>query len=236
MKRDKLHRLILLLSLLGSQPVFADRAVYDTYADTHDTIVSGVAMISPSTIERFVRQVIARKLGADMNGSRLRFQTQAVRQEIQIPDQDVGLREVMGALGIRKILHARLATADVGFNLPSSGLTLKVRQPKQGQFDVVARWRVTQLSAKIPQLKLEVPKGLFDRDFDIDARPIQIGLKPKSPAIQVELKLQVRLDEAGSKLRLVAFHTNLNSRDPSTTPQLDFRIGPLTIDGQPLVL
>lgn len=236
MKREKLHLSLIILSLLSSPPVFAERAAYDDYADAHDTITGGVAIVPPATIERFVRRMIVEKLNADSNGSRLSFKTKAIQQQVQIPDDNVTLKEVMSALGVRKTLDTRISPIEVGFNLPKSGLTLKVQQPLPGTFNVVARWRITQLTARSPQINFHVPKGLFDRDFDIDSKPVKIALLPKSPAIQVELKLQVNLGEKGSKLKLVAFNTNINSSDPAQQPQLDFQIGPLTVDRQPLVL
>lgn len=198
--------------------------------------MSGIAIVSPNVVERFVRQVIANKLNGESNGARIRFQTQAIHQQIKIPDNDLALKEILLALGIKGTLNANIAPIDVAFSLPMSGLNLKIRHTKPDLFDVVAKWRVTQLTASSKQLNIRVPKGLFDRDFDIDSKPVQIGLMAKSPPIRVELKLQVRLTSSGSKLRLVAFNTNLNAQQEGLHPNFDFKIGPLTVDKSPLVL
>lgn len=236
MKREKLNLSLIVLSLLGTQPALAAREAFDDFQDSHDTIVSGLAIVPPSTIERFVRQVIASRLDGDTKGSKIEFQAKAIRQEIVIPEDNAALREIMGALGIKKSFQAHIAPIDASFSLPQSGLDLKLRQSKAGVFDVVAKWKITTLSAKSRQLSIQVPKGLFDRDFSIDSKPVKIAFAPKSKPITVELKLQVRLGDAGTKLRLVALKTNINDADPAAHPAFDFQIGQLTIGGQPLTL
>jgi hypothetical protein len=236
MKREKLNLSLIVLSLVSTAPAFAAREAFDDYQDSHDSILSGIAIVPPVTIERFIRQAIAAKLDGDARGAKIEFQAKAVHQEIRIPEENVALREVLLALGIKKTFQAQLSPIDVGFSLPTSGLDLKLRQSKTGIFDVVAKWKITTLSAKSRLLSIHVPKGLFDRDFNIDSKPVKITFAPKSKPILVELKLQVRLADTGTKVKLVALKTNINDANPAVHPAFDFQIGQLTIGGQPLVL
>ncbi|MBS1957916.1 MAG: hypothetical protein JST80_00445 [Bdellovibrionales bacterium] len=257
MKREKPHRTSIAygifaatiltaygLSSSASTSIFegdhGGKAYFDAFPDRnhddHDSIMSGVAIVPPSIIERFIRQIIAKKLNADVSGSRIRFKTKPIHELIKIPSDDVVLQDVLKALGIQNAVNANISPIDVDFSLPANGLDLKLRHTKPGIFDVIAKWKVTGISAASTKLNIRVPKGLFDQDFDLDSKPVQIGLKKGSVPINIELKLQVNLATTGTKLKLVSLKTNLNDPNPANHPAFSFKIGQLTVDDQPLHL
>jgi len=203
--------------------------------DSSDLITSANAVIRPEAVEKALRAAAAEVLNGDASGAGLSFKTQQkIDQKIPLPATKGQLKEILSTLGIQNSVTVVLSPLQAKFVLPPSALKIGIQQLQPNRFQIQARWSITQLNAKSDQLVLQVPKGFFDKGFDIVSRPIQVGLAPKSKPITVELTMLADLTGSGTKIHLASFTTNLNSG--SSKPDLFIQLGKLTVGGKPLEL
>lgn len=194
---------------------------------------TGNAVAKPEAIEKIVRMSIADVLNGRFSGANLSFATQKVDESIAIPDPSTNLRDILNVLGIQNQVRINLSPIQADFTLPNSALNITIKKIKPNRFQVCAKWVITKLTAASPKLALQVPKGVFERGFEIVSSPVQIGLAPKSKPITIDLDLITELTDQGTKIRLVDFKTNINEKSASG-PQFFIKLGKLTVEGRPL--
>ena len=193
----------------------------------------GNTLIRNESIEAVVRGMIARSLNGDMSGSRLEVSTEAYQQTVELPHPSPELKEILDVLGVQNHLNVSINPVRATFQLPASTLKVSVTKKGGNRFEVIAGWKITELSAKTNRLSLKIPKGFFDRDFNIDSTPITLGLKRGSRPIDLEIKLLLDLTDEGTRIQITGYRTNLKDRAP---PQFYLSLGKLTVEGEPLEL
>jgi hypothetical protein len=177
--------------------------------------------------------MIARSLNGDMNGSRLEVSTEAYQQTVELPNPTPELKELLDILGVKNHLDVSINPVRATFQLPASSLNVSVVKKGGNRFEVTAGWKITALSARTDRLSLKIPKGFFDREFNIDSSPITLGLTRGSRPIDLEIKLLLDLTDEGTQIQITGYRTNLKDR---SAPQFYLSLGKLTVEGEPLEL
>ncbi len=193
----------------------------------------GNTLIRNDSIENVVRGMIARALNGDTEGSALSIETSAYQQTIDLPDPKPGLKEILDILGIRDRLDIAIHPVQARLLLPASALKIKVVKKAENRFEVIAGWKITELSARTENLSIRVPEGIFPRAFLINSSPIVIGLKADSQPIRLELKILLDLTNEGTRIKITGYRTNLKDR---IAPEFFLKLGRLTVDREPLEL
>jgi hypothetical protein len=202
-----------------------------TYAEP--LVNAGNAILRPATLEKIIRGSIADVLDARVNNNSMTFTLPAISQTVSLPAPTGILKEVLGILGIQNTLAVGISPIQTAFTLPDGGLKLTITQRATNSFLISAKWSLTALTAKSDTLAIKVPAGMFDRAFEIHSRPVQIALKSGSVPIQFSIQAQADLGDAGAKIKLKSFTTNINSE---VHPDFAIKLGQLSVEGQPLVL
>ncbi len=209
------------------------RAEGDLLVLPPDQIPVGNTLIRQDSIETVVRGIVARIINADVNGSTITFGADGMREVIPIEPKDDTFREVLRLLGIRDKLSYSISPLKIRFSLPEQGLTIQIKPTAADTFEVKARWQIDTLKVTADQFSIRVPKGLFDKSFQIESKPLKVGMKDKSPPFRFELSLLTMLKPEGTRIRIQSFTTNILSRN---RPEFFLTLGPLTVEGKPLSL
>ena len=197
-------------------------------------IIIANSIVRPEAIEKTIRQAIATAMKGDSNGDALFLSVQKVSQTIPIPEPQGEFASILETLGIKKSIEIEIAPIEADFTLPASNLALTVTPIHANRFAVKVQWKITELKAKSRQLSILVPQGLFDQAFQIDSKPLLIGLTEDSNPIKVSLEFEVEFTESGAKMYPTKFKTNLNAKNNG--PELFVKLGPLTVGKEPLTL
>ena len=218
-----------MLSGLAIRPVMAQTQT------EMSSYFSGNAAARPETIEKIVRMSVAQVLSGQFAGVNLSFNTAKINQGIALPSPNENLRDILKVLGIQQNVNIAMTPVHASFTLPESALKITIKKLQPNRFQVKAKWAITKLNASSSQLALKVPKGAFDRAFDIVSSPVQMGLTAKSKPITIELNMITNLTDTGTRIQLVDFKTNLNDRS-AKKPEFFIKLGQLTVEGKPLEL
>jgi len=199
------------------------------------TLVSGNALITPSSIEKVVKQLIINKLkdnfDAQSSNGGLSLKTDASEHHLRIPEKAV-LQEILRTLGISNKIQIVIEPINTSINFGSDSLKIKIVKTASNFFSIHAHWEIKELKAESKALKILVPKGLFDTPFVISSSPIKIGLNQKTGPITADVALTASLSSSGTKINLVKFDTNLDD----SKQKLRVKLGKLTVNGKPLEL
>lgn len=209
------------------------RADGHDFAPGPDQIPVGNTLIRQDSIETVVKGIVARIINADVNGSTITFGAEGMREVIPIEPKDDTFREVLQLLGIRDRLSYSISPLKIKFSLPEQGLSIQIKPTAPDTFEVKARWQIDTLKVTADRLSIRVPKGLFDQPFQIESKPLKVGMKEKSPPFRFELSLLTMLKPEGTRIRIQSFTTNILSRN---RPEFFLTLGPLTVDSKPLSL
>lgn len=224
-------RLSLIFALLLLAPL------YPAQANHHPVLVqSGTAAVPPAVIQSVIRSTLAHKLNAQILGERIQFETPEIRQQITLPAQNQTLLDSLKQLGIDRSLEVVISPLKIVAKIPNNNLRIQLQQTSQQTFEITAQWRLQEISAQSEQLRILVPKGIFDVPFEISTNSLRLGLAKKSPSIRIQLKLRMTLTPQGSKFSLVQLNTNLDEARPQAAPEFDFGLSPLLVNGSPLQL
>jgi hypothetical protein len=227
MKPSFLTLTAIFLSLNGAD----SRAEGPEIAPGPDFVTVGNTLIRQDSIETVIKGIVARIINADVNGSVIRFGANGMREVIPLEPKDDTFREVLELLGIKEKLSYAISPLQVRFSLPEQGLKINIKPLGADTFEVKAKWQIDSLKVSADRLSIKVPKGLFDHPFEIESKPIRVGMKEKSAPFRFELGLITMLKPEGLRIKIESFSTNILSR---TRPEFFLTLGPLTVLGKPL--
>ena len=202
---------------------------------------TGEALIHPATVLAVSKKLILNALQSNLRARvsentapQISFQTpEGIEQSITLPKATGELKTVLDALGITNTtVGISISPITVNFTLPESALTLNVTANKNNPnaFDVQASMSITNLKATIDKLALHIPKGVFDKAFDLDSKPITVTMKGNK-AISVVASITATANTNGLSFNMTSFKTNLLGKGGAN---LYATLGPLTAGGLPL--
>lgn len=193
----------------------------------------GNAIVRPETLEKIIRMTIAEAMNGELNENRLSLISETRAQQIIVPAAKPALKQILDLLGIKNHVAIEIAPIHAKFILPQDDLRIEIKNPSSNSFLIHARWSATQLNAHADRVSIKVPAGFFPQSFSINSSPVAISMTAHSAPVQFDTIFKADLSEAGTKLHLLKFNTNLEA---SAHPDFAITLGKLTVDGKPLTL
>jgi hypothetical protein len=200
-------------------------------ASANEWLPVGNTLIRQDSIETVVKGMVARIINADVNGSSITFGSGGMKEVIPIQPKDDTFREVLQLLGIKDRVTYTISPLKIRFTLPEQGLKIQIKTLSADTFEVKAKWQIDELKVSAERLAIRVPQGLFDHPFEIESKPLKVGMKAGSAPFRFELNVLTTLKPEGTRIRIQSFSTNILSR---TRPEFFLTLGPLTVDKKPL--
>ncbi len=195
----------------------------------------GNALLTAKTIQEATKQLIIGNLQKNINARNgangIVIETEESEHHLSIPESAV-LNDILKALGIRNELKIKLDPIRTSINFGSDSLKISVERTDINHFRIRTHWQIPQIVAKSTSLKIQVPKGTFDRAFSIVSSPVKISLDRRSGPLTADLDLDAVLTPEGSLFKLISFRTNLDDH----RSRLRMQLGQLTVGGRPMSL
>ena len=212
--------------LAYSQPCWSD-----TNEAPQGNIVTGNALVPPLTLERMIRKFVAQALKGNFTGDKVSFHSNGIQQTIPLEPTGL-LKDILTTLGMKSPIQIALDPLNTQITFPEDALKITIKNTSPNVFAIRAKWAINELSVSSENLGIAVPKGIFDQEFEINSKPVSFGLSKKSAPISIDLSISAELSEKGTSVRLNKLETNLLS------DEIHFfaKLGPLTVNGQPLEL
>ena len=201
----------------------------------HHAFAGGNALLTAQTIQNATKQIIVQGLRKNLdarNGANgITIETEESEHHLSIPESAV-LNDILKALGIRNEVRVKLDPIRTSINFGADSLKIDVKRTDINHFKIHTHWQIPQIVAKSTSLKIQVPKGTFDRAFSLVSSPVKIALDTRKGPITADLDLEANLTPNGSLFKILSFHTNLDDHQS----RLKMKLGQLTVNGKPLRL
>ena len=241
-KKTVVRRLIatslLALGCLPSYSVFAQTDGNISQNNDPTLVPVGETLVRPASLIAVAKNILISALQSNLHANvtenaQISFQTVGYDQTLTLPAPTGELKQVLTALGItNETLGISISPVKASFTLPQSAITMNVTPSKSNPdaFTIQASMTLTNIKAVIDTLAIHVPKGAFDKAFDIDSKPVTITLKGNKP-VTVIASFTATPSGPGLTFSLDSFKTNLLAKGGAN---LYATLGSLTAAGLPL--